>query len=147
MRCTKCEFENPVGMKFCGQCTAPLQGDMGSTNPKSNQAELGATVRVVTEEAAPMPPDHSLGLDHSDRIQNRGKQSAHPDEDQPIDVPEPHPRLSVAAQYDHLLTQDNVFGLDLTGLRHEKASNRSGLFGKFPTQRNRESFSQNGELI
>ena len=24
MRCTKCEFENPAGMKFCGQCTAPL---------------------------------------------------------------------------------------------------------------------------
>ncbi len=24
MRCTKCEFENPDGMKFCGQCTAPL---------------------------------------------------------------------------------------------------------------------------
>jgi class 3 adenylate cyclase len=24
MRCSKCGFENPAGMKFCGQCTAPL---------------------------------------------------------------------------------------------------------------------------
>jgi Adenylate and Guanylate cyclase catalytic domain/Double zinc ribbon len=24
MRCSKCGFENPGGMKFCGQCTAPL---------------------------------------------------------------------------------------------------------------------------
>src|SRR5713226_9006865 len=24
MRCSKCDFENPEGMKFCGQCTAPL---------------------------------------------------------------------------------------------------------------------------
>jgi hypothetical protein len=24
MRCSKCGFENPVGMKFCGQCTTPL---------------------------------------------------------------------------------------------------------------------------
>jgi Double zinc ribbon len=24
MRCSKCEFENPAGMKFCGQCTAAL---------------------------------------------------------------------------------------------------------------------------
>jgi hypothetical protein len=59
-----------------------------------------------------MPPDHSLGLDHSDRIQNRGEHSAQPDEDQPIDVMEPHPRPRLAAQYDHLLTQDNVFSLE-----------------------------------
>lgn len=24
MRCSKCGFENPGGMKFCGQCTNPL---------------------------------------------------------------------------------------------------------------------------
>jgi hypothetical protein len=34
------------------------------------------------------------------------------DEDQPIDLPEPYSRPNPAAQYDydHLLTQDNVFG-------------------------------------
>ncbi|MBV8055688.1 MAG: zinc ribbon domain-containing protein, partial [Deltaproteobacteria bacterium] len=24
MRCSKCGFDNPSGMKFCGQCTSPL---------------------------------------------------------------------------------------------------------------------------
>jgi hypothetical protein len=24
MRCPKCGFDNPEGMKFCGQCTTPL---------------------------------------------------------------------------------------------------------------------------
>ena len=24
MRCSKCGFDNPDGMKFCGQCTTPL---------------------------------------------------------------------------------------------------------------------------
>src|SRR6516225_7877552 len=24
MRCSKCSFDNPGGMKFCGQCTTPL---------------------------------------------------------------------------------------------------------------------------
>src|SRR5271156_1293563 len=51
--CPKCHFENPPGFKFCGQCTAPLQGDTRTTKPKSNQEELCAAVHVVTEEAAP----------------------------------------------------------------------------------------------
>src|SRR5215467_2040056 len=24
MRCSKCRFDNPAGIKFCGQCTTPL---------------------------------------------------------------------------------------------------------------------------
>jgi len=24
MRCPSCGFENPLGMKFCGQCASPL---------------------------------------------------------------------------------------------------------------------------
>jgi hypothetical protein len=35
-----------------------------------------------------MPADHGLGLDHRDRIENRGEQSVQPDEDQPIDGPD-----------------------------------------------------------
>ena len=26
MRCPSCGFENPAGMKFCGQCATPLTG-------------------------------------------------------------------------------------------------------------------------
>ena len=49
--CPKCRFENPPGFKFCGQCTAPLLGEAGTANPKSNQPEPVATVRVAAEEA------------------------------------------------------------------------------------------------
>jgi hypothetical protein len=59
-----------------------------------------------------MPPDHGLGLYDGDRIQNRGEESVQPDEDQPIDVPQPHPRSGLAAQNDHLLTQNQVFSLE-----------------------------------
>ena len=77
MRCTKCEFENPAGMKFCGkcrtalgvicpscsfenppgfdfcgQCTAPLQDDTGIAGAKlSAPAKPAATVRVTAEQA------------------------------------------------------------------------------------------------
>src|SRR6202030_919483 len=51
--CPKCRFENPPGFKFCGQCTAPLLGEAGTAKPKSNQQEPVATVRVAAEEAAP----------------------------------------------------------------------------------------------
>lgn len=51
--CPKCRFENPPGFKFCGQCTAPLQGDTGTAKPKSNQEKPVATVPVATEEAPP----------------------------------------------------------------------------------------------
>src|SRR5712692_7622397 len=78
MRCTKCEFENPAGMKFCGkcrtalgltcpncsfenppgfdfcgQCAAALHGDSGITQGKSAEAKPVAAVRVVAEEASP----------------------------------------------------------------------------------------------
>jgi hypothetical protein len=43
----------------------------------------------IGPKAASMRADHGLGLDHRDRIQNRGEQSVHPDQDQPIDVSEP----------------------------------------------------------
>jgi uncharacterized membrane protein YvbJ len=36
MRCPSCGFENPAGMKFCGQCATPLTGpcpQCGFANP------------------------------------------------------------------------------------------------------------------
>jgi len=49
--CPKCQFENPPGFKFCGQCTAPLQGDTGTTQGKSAPAKPTAAVRVAAEQA------------------------------------------------------------------------------------------------
>jgi hypothetical protein len=40
---------------------------------------------------APIPRLRRLRLNDRDRIQNRGERSVHPYEDQPIDVPQPHP--------------------------------------------------------
>jgi len=59
-----------------------------------------------------MPADHGLRLDHGDHIQNRGEQSGHPDEDQPVDVSQAHPRLGFAAQDDHLLPQNQNFSFE-----------------------------------
>jgi len=78
MRCPKCEFENPAGMKFCGKCrtalgltcphcssenppefdfcghcAAALQRDTGIAHDKSSAAKPVATVRVAAHEASP----------------------------------------------------------------------------------------------
>src|SRR5678815_3107511 len=40
MRCPRCQHENPTGMKFCGQCAAPLAStcpSCGATNPRENK--------------------------------------------------------------------------------------------------------------
>jgi class 3 adenylate cyclase/tetratricopeptide (TPR) repeat protein len=77
MRCTKCEFDNPAGMKFCGkcrtalgqicsncsfenppefnfcgQCAAPLLGAAGITKGQAAAPKLTAAVRPDAEEAA-----------------------------------------------------------------------------------------------
>ena len=49
--CPKCHFENPPGFKFCGQCTAPLQGDTGTRKAKSTQEKPVAAVRVGAWQA------------------------------------------------------------------------------------------------
>ena len=51
MRCPRCQAENPTGMKFCGQCAAPLPAacpSCGASNPPGHKfcgqcaAALGA---------------------------------------------------------------------------------------------------------
>ncbi len=76
MHCTKCEFENPAGMKFCGkcrtalgltcpncsfenppgfdycgQCAEALRGDTGIAKAKSAPAKPGAAVRIGADQA------------------------------------------------------------------------------------------------
>src|SRR5260370_26129811 len=52
--CPKCQFQNPPGFKFCGQCTAALQGDAGFTKAKS-APERAAAVRIETEQGDASP--------------------------------------------------------------------------------------------
>jgi predicted amidophosphoribosyltransferase len=40
MKCSRCQHENLAGMKFCGQCAAPLAGvcpACGGSNPPENR--------------------------------------------------------------------------------------------------------------
>ena len=40
MRCSRCQAENPAGMRFCGQCAAPLGAacpSCGAANPPENR--------------------------------------------------------------------------------------------------------------
>jgi hypothetical protein len=53
LTCPSCSFENPPGFDFCGQCAAALHGDAGITKGKAAAAKLVATVRVVAEDASP----------------------------------------------------------------------------------------------
>jgi hypothetical protein len=51
MKCPRCQHENPVGMKFCGQCAAPLGAACpacGTVNPPGN--------RFCGQCAAPLSP-------------------------------------------------------------------------------------------
>ena len=52
MRCPRCTHDNPAGMKFCGQCAAPLPAACpacGAVNPPGN--------RFCGQCAAPLSPD------------------------------------------------------------------------------------------
>jgi hypothetical protein len=40
MRCPRCQAENPAGMRFCGQCAAPLAAacpSCGASNPPGHK--------------------------------------------------------------------------------------------------------------
>ncbi len=57
MRCSRCHAENPAGMRFCGQCAAPLGTacpSCGAANPPEN--------RFCGSCAAPIDADRSPGF-------------------------------------------------------------------------------------
>ena len=54
MQCPRCQAENPAGMKFCGQCGAPLASacpSCGAANPPGNKfcGQCGAPLAKATE--------------------------------------------------------------------------------------------------
>ena len=48
--CPKCRFENPPGFKFCGQCTAPLSASDQKTVPSVLMGEAAADAEAVDGE-------------------------------------------------------------------------------------------------
>ena len=64
MTCPRCQTDNPVGMKFCGQCAAPLVGTCaacGAANPPSNRfcGQCAAPLSGVGSGPAPTPDSYT----------------------------------------------------------------------------------------
>ena len=69
MRCSKCGFENPEGMKFCGQCTEPLAlicPKCHFQNPPGFKFCGQCTVALGPATGKPEPSGPSLTLRQSD---------------------------------------------------------------------------------
>ncbi len=62
MRCSSCGFENPAGMKFCGQCATPLTAacpQCGFENPQGFAfcGQCATPITAVTLAGRPIAPD------------------------------------------------------------------------------------------
>ncbi|HVA76658.1 MAG TPA: adenylate/guanylate cyclase domain-containing protein, partial [Candidatus Binataceae bacterium] len=65
MRCSKCGFENPAGMKFCGQCTAALAlvcTKCHFENPPGFKFCGQCTTALAPAASAPEPPKTSIAV-------------------------------------------------------------------------------------
>jgi class 3 adenylate cyclase len=58
LTCPNCSFENPPGFDFCGQCATTLHGNNGITEGKAAAAQATGGVRVTLEQ-----PDASTLID------------------------------------------------------------------------------------
>jgi class 3 adenylate cyclase/tetratricopeptide (TPR) repeat protein len=59
MKCPQCQFDNPEGMKFCGQCgtkLAPLCGQCGAENPPGFKFCGSCGSPLAAAAPAPVPP-------------------------------------------------------------------------------------------
>src|SRR6516165_6092582 len=68
MRCSKCGFENPDGMKFCGQCTAPLAlvcPKCGFENPAGFRFCGQCTAALGSASVKP-PPSNAITIAETD---------------------------------------------------------------------------------
>jgi len=64
MQCPRCQHENPAGMKFCGQCAAPLASacpSCGAANPPSNKfcGQCAAPLTKATEPRFESPESYT----------------------------------------------------------------------------------------
>ena len=62
MQCPRCRSDNPVGMKFCGQCAAQLAGVCSvcaTANPPGNRfcGQCAAPLGPAVPAPAPLSPD------------------------------------------------------------------------------------------
>jgi hypothetical protein len=50
MRCSRCQQENPAGVKFCGGCGTPLQRLEGSDQPPPSYADVQRSLTEALEQ-------------------------------------------------------------------------------------------------
>src|SRR5690349_23450317 len=60
MQCPRCRHENPLGMKFCGECAAPLSAtcpSCGAANPPEHKfcGQCAASLRATSAPKAAAP--------------------------------------------------------------------------------------------
>jgi class 3 adenylate cyclase/predicted ATPase len=68
MRCSKCGFDNPDGMKFCGQCTTPLAlvcPKCGFENPPGFRF-CGQCTTALSSGSAKTPPSKPINIPEAD---------------------------------------------------------------------------------
>src|SRR5215470_5224972 len=71
MRCASCGFENPEGLKFCGQCAAPLKLrclSCGFANPPGFKF-CGECATPLTGQPASMQPSEAPSRSEAERRQ------------------------------------------------------------------------------
>ena len=64
MRCPRCQAENPTGMKFCGQCAAPLAAvcpSCGASNPPGHKfcGQCAAPLQAAASREFPAPASYT----------------------------------------------------------------------------------------
>jgi class 3 adenylate cyclase len=77
MRCSQCRADNPAGMKFCGQCGAPLQSvcsACGATNPPENRfcGQCGALLDRLAREGADLAEPYTPRSRHAPVVTAKG---------------------------------------------------------------------------
>jgi class 3 adenylate cyclase len=66
MKCSRCQEENPAGMRFCGQCAAPLSAvcpSCGASNPPTNKfcGQCAAALGTVGQARFATPESYTPG--------------------------------------------------------------------------------------
>src|SRR5262245_19291055 len=68
-RCSQCGFENPPGFQFCGQCAAPLSGLVSSGQQAAAGPKPAKRTTERNKRSSPKPPEGGRGVPDAERRQ------------------------------------------------------------------------------
>jgi hypothetical protein len=64
MRCPRCSFDNPQGMKFCGQCATLLPRPTSATGTPQPDQPPDRPADHLRHTAFPLPASHASDAEH-----------------------------------------------------------------------------------